>query len=103
MINHIRLDKHAPRHSAAVTYEVDPPYRSAVVTIIRVFGSFGIMFGLWEAHPDQYDDELVDRHLFNAVTAGRHLVVVPPLRYDDPFFVRGDSEVPQVVTEERVE
>jgi hypothetical protein len=80
MIRHIRLDKHAPRHSAAVTYELDPPFRSAVVTILRIFGSFGFMFGIWEPHPDQYDDELVDAHLFNALNAKKNLVVVPPLR-----------------------
>ena len=79
MIRHIRLDKKAPRHSAAVTYELDPPYRSAVVTVLRIIGSFGLMFGLWEAHPDQYNDTLVDAHLFNALNAGRHLVMIPPL------------------------
>jgi hypothetical protein len=89
MIRHIRLDKHAPRHSAAVTYELDPPFRSAVVTIVRMFKSFGLMFGIWEPHPDQYDDELVDAHLFNALNAKKNLVVVPPLRgveFSDELF-----------------
>jgi hypothetical protein len=89
MIRHIRLDKHAPRHSAAVTYELDPPYRSAVVTIVRMFRSFGLMFGLWEAHPDPYNDELVDAHLFNALNADKHLFIVPPLQapeFSDELF-----------------
>ena len=86
MIRRIRLDKKAPRHSAAVTYELDPPYRSAVVTVVRMFKSFGFMFGLWEAHPDQHNDELVDAHLFNALNADKNLLMVPPLQSAEEYF-----------------
>jgi hypothetical protein len=89
MMKFVKLAKQAPWHSVAITYEVEYPYRSAVVTIMRLVPPFGIMFGKWEPLSDPHNDELVDKHLFNALNVAKYVITIPPLMdidfTDDPF------------------